>query len=168
MAPSTKKKLGEILYLLICSFLPCLSWLLRSRVRKSLRDLLITLYSIYLRNSAETMDLSLFQRVRNGSGTPQTPIPWVPGFIPGDKGAGARCLPLTSSRTDIKNEWSFTSTSPLRFIACTGPPLFSCLCDYCFSRLLASEVRQKLQSVLNHSRTYSYYHLQSSAIHCNF
>ena len=41
---STKKKLGEILYLLICSFLPCLSWLLRSRVRKSRRDLWITLY----------------------------------------------------------------------------------------------------------------------------
>src|SRR5215510_13678715 len=32
-----KKKLGEILYLLICSFLPCLTWLLRSRVRKSRR-----------------------------------------------------------------------------------------------------------------------------------
>ena len=41
-APSTKK-LGEIL--LICSFLPCLSWLLRSRVRKSRRDLRITLYN---------------------------------------------------------------------------------------------------------------------------
>jgi hypothetical protein len=37
-APSTKK-LGEILCLLICSFLPCVSWLLRSRVRKSRRDL---------------------------------------------------------------------------------------------------------------------------------
>ena len=34
-----KKKLGEILYLLICSFLPCLSWLSRSRVPKSRRDL---------------------------------------------------------------------------------------------------------------------------------
>ena len=43
-APSIKKKLGEILYLLICSFLPCLSWLLRSGVRKSRRDLWITLY----------------------------------------------------------------------------------------------------------------------------
>ena len=44
-ARSTKKKnLREILYLLICSFLPCLSWLLRSRVRKSRRDLWITLY----------------------------------------------------------------------------------------------------------------------------
>ena len=42
--PSTKKKLREILYLLICSFLPCLSWLLRTRVRKSLRELWITLY----------------------------------------------------------------------------------------------------------------------------
>jgi len=29
---------------LICSFLSCLSWLLRSRVRKSRRDLWITLY----------------------------------------------------------------------------------------------------------------------------
>ena len=43
-APSRKKKLGDILYLLICSFLPCLSWLLRSRVGKSRRDLWITLY----------------------------------------------------------------------------------------------------------------------------
>ena len=39
-----KKKLREILYLLICSFLPCLSWLLHSRVRKFWRDLWITLY----------------------------------------------------------------------------------------------------------------------------
>jgi len=31
---------------LICSFLPCLSWLLRSRVRKSRRDLWITLYIV--------------------------------------------------------------------------------------------------------------------------
>ena len=42
--PLVQKKLGEILCLLICSFLPCLSWLLRSRVRNSRRDLLITLY----------------------------------------------------------------------------------------------------------------------------
>ena len=34
-----KKNLGEILYLLISSFLPCLSWLLRSRFWKSRRDL---------------------------------------------------------------------------------------------------------------------------------
>jgi len=45
--PSTKK-IGEILYLLICSFLLCLSWLLRSRVRKFRRDSWITLY-IYTR-----------------------------------------------------------------------------------------------------------------------
>ena len=37
--PLVQTKLGEILYLLICSFLPCLSWLLRSQVRKSRRDL---------------------------------------------------------------------------------------------------------------------------------
>jgi hypothetical protein len=43
-APSTrKKKLGEILYLLICSYLLCLSWLLLSLVRKFRRDLRITL-----------------------------------------------------------------------------------------------------------------------------
>ena len=42
--PLVQRKLGDILYLLICSFLPCLSWLLRSRVRKSRRDLWITLY----------------------------------------------------------------------------------------------------------------------------
>jgi len=34
-----KKKLGEFLYLLICSFLLCLSWLLRSLVRKFRTDL---------------------------------------------------------------------------------------------------------------------------------
>jgi len=45
-APSTKK-IWEILYILICSFLPCLYWLLRNRVRKFRRDLWITLY-IYI------------------------------------------------------------------------------------------------------------------------
>jgi len=51
--PLVQKKLGEILYLLICSFLPCLSWLLCSRVRKNRRDLWITLYfnfMIYIYN----------------------------------------------------------------------------------------------------------------------
>ena len=43
--PLVQKKLGKILYLLICSFLPCLSWLVRSRFRKSRRDLWITLYT---------------------------------------------------------------------------------------------------------------------------
>ena len=33
------KKLGEILYLLMCSFLLCLSWLLHCRVRKCQTDL---------------------------------------------------------------------------------------------------------------------------------
>jgi len=42
--PRSLVQLGEILYLLICSFLPCLSWLLRSWFRKSRRDLWITLY----------------------------------------------------------------------------------------------------------------------------
>ena len=64
--PSTKKKLGEILYLLICSFLRCLSWLLRSRVRKSRRDLWITLY-IYINPfvSAVFAALTLNGRLRD-------------------------------------------------------------------------------------------------------
>jgi hypothetical protein len=37
--PSTQKKLEEILYLFLCSFLLCLSWLLRSGVRNIRRDL---------------------------------------------------------------------------------------------------------------------------------
>ena len=37
--PLVQKKIREFLYLLICTFLPCLSWLLRSRVRKFRRDL---------------------------------------------------------------------------------------------------------------------------------
>ena len=47
--PLVQKKLGEILYLLIFSFLTCLSWLLRSRVLKSQRDLRITLYILSIR-----------------------------------------------------------------------------------------------------------------------
>jgi len=46
--PLVQKKLWEFLYLLICSFLPCLSWLLRSRVRNFRWDLWITLYLCHL------------------------------------------------------------------------------------------------------------------------
>ena len=46
--PLVQKKNWEILYLLICSFLPFLSWLLRSRFRKFRRDLWITLYIIVI------------------------------------------------------------------------------------------------------------------------
>jgi 4-amino-4-deoxy-L-arabinose transferase-like glycosyltransferase len=42
-----KQKSWEILHLLICSFLLCLSWLLCSWVRKFRRDLWIILYTIY-------------------------------------------------------------------------------------------------------------------------
>jgi len=42
------QKLGVSLSMLICSFLLWLYWLLRSRVRKSRRDLWITLYCNYL------------------------------------------------------------------------------------------------------------------------
>jgi hypothetical protein len=43
--------LGEFLYLFICSFLLCLSWLLYCRVRKFRRDLWITLYIIVIGGS---------------------------------------------------------------------------------------------------------------------
>jgi len=46
-----KKKLGDILYLLIWPFLLCLSWLLRSRVRNFRRDLWITLYFLWCRKN---------------------------------------------------------------------------------------------------------------------
>ena len=49
MTPSTQKNLER--YLLMCSFLLCLSWFLRSRFRKFRRDLGITLY-IYIYISA--------------------------------------------------------------------------------------------------------------------
>ena len=57
--PPVQKKIGEILYLLICSFLPCLSWFLRSRVRKSRRDLWITLYIELYSNYNELKILKL-------------------------------------------------------------------------------------------------------------
>ena len=57
--PLVQKKLGEILYLLICSFLPCLSWLLRSRVRKSRRELWITLYTGTSMRIVILLDLTL-------------------------------------------------------------------------------------------------------------
>ena len=62
--PLVQKKLVEIPYLLICSFLPCLSWLLGSRVRKSRRDLWITLYilCVILFNGWISMDVSTNQR----------------------------------------------------------------------------------------------------------
>jgi hypothetical protein len=43
-APSTQNKLGEALYLLIRTFLLCLSWLLRTGFRNFWRKLWITLY----------------------------------------------------------------------------------------------------------------------------
>ena len=71
--PLVQNKIGEILYLLICSFLPCLYWLLRSRVRKSRRDLWITLYVFrctklnlklfWSKNLYNTLYLSVWQEI---------------------------------------------------------------------------------------------------------
>ena len=47
------QNLGEILYLLICFFLPCLSWLLRSQFSKSRRDFWITLYFIQIHSEKQ-------------------------------------------------------------------------------------------------------------------
>ena len=59
--PLLQKKLGEILYLLICSFLPCLSWLLRSWVRKSRRDLWIILYNDHCQNIHNRRKFTAYQ-----------------------------------------------------------------------------------------------------------
>jgi len=78
--PLVQKKFGEILYILICSFLPCLSWLLCSRVRKSQRDLWITLYIVtkYLnRQILHIQDLLItVQKECNSAGTVVTFAPW--------------------------------------------------------------------------------------------
>jgi hypothetical protein len=58
--PVHKKKLWEILYLFICSFLLCLSWLLRSGVRNFRRDLWINLCNSY-RNSPQ--DATVYQNL---------------------------------------------------------------------------------------------------------
>jgi hypothetical protein len=64
-----KKKLGETLCLLICFFLPCLSWLLRSRVRKSRRDLWITLYiyNLFLNTADRTWYIAWSNKNINSS-----------------------------------------------------------------------------------------------------
>jgi len=65
-APSTQKnKFGEILYLLMCSFLLFLSWLLRSWVRKFRRDLWITLYNWTHFYMSLILDSILFYVTRN-------------------------------------------------------------------------------------------------------
>jgi hypothetical protein len=67
-APITQKNLGEIFYLLMCSFLLSLSWLLRYRIRKFRRDLWITLHIIsnYLCSSLNM--ISIAKRLFNSSG----------------------------------------------------------------------------------------------------
>jgi len=64
-APSTQKnKFGEILYLLMCSFLLFLSWLLRSWVRKFRRDLWITLYMLLITSSVDVLTRLSCERYR--------------------------------------------------------------------------------------------------------
>jgi hypothetical protein len=43
----------------------------------------------------------------------QSLIQWVPGFLPGCKTAGEWCWPLTTSKAEVKNKLSHTSTPPI-------------------------------------------------------
>jgi hypothetical protein len=69
-----KKQIGEILYLFICSFVLCLSWLLRSGVRKFRRDLWITLYY----SVSYATDDTLVQRMRCACHTTKAAMVMVP------------------------------------------------------------------------------------------
>jgi hypothetical protein len=44
-------------------------------------------------------------------GPTQPPLQSIPGFSPWDKAAGACSLPSTPASAEVKNEWSYTSTS---------------------------------------------------------
>jgi hypothetical protein len=55
---------------------------------------------------------------RSGLGLTRLPVKWVPaGSFIGEKGDGDDNVPLSS--TVVKNTWSFTTTLPHVFMACT-------------------------------------------------
>jgi hypothetical protein len=55
---------------------------------------------------------------RTALGPTQPPIQWVPGpLFLGSKAAGAWSWPLTSSSTEVKNSWTYTSTPQYVFVA---------------------------------------------------
>jgi hypothetical protein len=98
-----KKKLGEIFYILICSFLLS-SCLLRGRVRNFRRDLWITLYNFYSKHNGDAspkiislvlpftwnllntrLDVSLWPSIGNQHSWTFTRLPYSEYFVTGSK-----------------------------------------------------------------------------------
>jgi hypothetical protein len=46
-------------------------------------------------------------------GPTQSPVYWIPGFLPCVKWPGREVDHAPSSSSDIKNEWSYTSAPPV-------------------------------------------------------
>jgi len=74
--------------LLICFFLPCLSWLLRSRVRKFWRDLWITLYMTVPYISNSQLSFLILQ---------STAVHWIRGS--GGSSHSSRHPPIVKAKT---------------------------------------------------------------------
>jgi hypothetical protein len=68
--------------------------------------------------------LSSLKTSRLVLGPTQPPIQWVPGTLsPGVKQMGCEAHRSPPSSAKVKNEWSYTSTPPYAFMACTGATL---------------------------------------------
>jgi hypothetical protein len=60
-------------------------------------------------------NFSLHHRVQNGSGATQPPIQWVPEDLSlGVKRPGREADHSPPSSAEVKNAWSYISTSPIR------------------------------------------------------
>jgi hypothetical protein len=45
--------------------------------------------------------------------TTQASVQWIPGLFPGIKWLGLKVDPLPPLGAEVKNEWSYTSSSPV-------------------------------------------------------
>lgn len=55
------------------------------------------------------------QLTDQGLGSTRFPVKWVSGLFPQGTAAGEWIWPLTSINAEVKNQWSYTSTPPIRF-----------------------------------------------------
>jgi hypothetical protein len=63
----------------------------------------------------EAGNFSLHYRVQNGLGLTEPPIQWAPGALSlGVKRPGREADHSLPSSAEVKNEWSYTSISPIR------------------------------------------------------
>jgi hypothetical protein len=94
----------------------------REKKKITLTDLFAQRYSAGLRAEwsggrlvVETGNFSLHHRVQTGSGAHPDSYPiGTRGSFPGGKAVWSWSWPLTSISAEVKNEWSYTSTPPIR------------------------------------------------------